>query len=43
MRLAFIISLISALLAVASPAEAAKRFALVIGNNAYENGNCKRR
>jgi len=37
MRLAFIISLISALLAVASPAEAAKRFALVIGNNAYEN------
>ena len=35
MRLAFIISLISALLAVASPAEAAKRFAL--GNNAYEN------
>src|SRR6185437_7264473 len=37
MPLAFIISLISALLAVASPAEAAKRFALVIGNNAYEN------
>jgi caspase domain-containing protein len=37
MRLAFIISLISARLAVASPAEAAKRFALVIGNNAYEN------
>src|ERR1041384_7063943 len=37
MRLAFIISLISALLAVASPAEAAKRLALVIGNNAYEN------
>jgi len=37
MRLAFIISLTSARLAVASPAEAAKRFALVIGNNAYEN------
>jgi uncharacterized caspase-like protein len=35
MRLAFIISLILALLTVASPAEAANRVALVIG--AYEN------
>jgi Skp family chaperone for outer membrane proteins len=37
MRLAFIISLILALLTVASPAEAANRVALVIGNDAYEN------
>jgi uncharacterized caspase-like protein len=37
MRLAFIISLILALLTVASPAEATNRVALVIGNDAYEN------
>src|SRR5262245_18446353 len=37
MRLAFIISLIFALSTVASPAEAAKRLALIIGNIAYEN------
>src|SRR6266508_2754215 len=37
MRLGFIVPCILALLLAASPAEAAKRLALVIGNNAYEN------
>ena len=36
-RLGFIVPCVVALLLAASPAEAAKRLALVIGNNAYEN------